>query len=79
VTYALFGEGGGRWLADHYTLPLLAQVPFDLGVRLSGDAGTPVMISGTPAQKAPFERIVDGLIATGKLRLPGAEAAAPSR
>ncbi|MBE2249702.1 MAG: Mrp/NBP35 family ATP-binding protein [Myxococcus sp.] len=79
VTYALFGEGGGRWLSEQYKLPLLAEVPFDLAVRLSGDVGTPVMVSGTPSQKAPYERIVDGLISSGRLRLPGAEAAAPSR
>jgi ATP-binding protein involved in chromosome partitioning len=42
--YAIFGEGGGRKLADEYGVPLLAQVPLDAATRLAGDEGTPITI-----------------------------------
>ena len=42
--YAIFGEGGGRKLADEYGVPLLAQVPLDPATRLAGDEGTPITI-----------------------------------
>jgi ATP-binding protein involved in chromosome partitioning len=42
--YAIFGEGGGRKLADEYGVPLLAQVPLDPDTRLAGDEGTPITI-----------------------------------
>ncbi len=68
--FAPFGEGGGKLLAEQYTLPLLAEIPFDADLRVSADAGTPLMISGTAEQKKPFETIVDRLLASGLLRLP---------
>src|SRR5215510_11806554 len=40
--YAIFGEGGGKRLADEYGVPLLAQVPLDPAVRAGGDEGSPV-------------------------------------
>jgi ATP-binding protein involved in chromosome partitioning len=42
--YTIFGEGGGRKLADEYGVPLLAQVPLDPATRLAGDEGTPITI-----------------------------------
>src|SRR5213594_4968854 len=39
--YQIFGEGGGRRLADEYGVPLLAQVPLDPATRQAGDEGTP--------------------------------------
>ena len=42
--YAIFGEGGGRKLADEYGVPLLAQVPLDPATRQAGDEGTPITI-----------------------------------
>jgi ATP-binding protein involved in chromosome partitioning len=39
----LFGEGGGRKIAEHTGAPLLAQLPLDTRVRQWGDAGTPVV------------------------------------
>ncbi|MER2561022.1 MAG: Mrp/NBP35 family ATP-binding protein [Myxococcaceae bacterium] len=65
--YALFGEGGGRLLADQYQLPLLAELPFDLDVRVSTDAGTPLMVSGKPEQKARYDAIAEQLIVSGRL------------
>jgi ATP-binding protein involved in chromosome partitioning len=68
--YPIFGEGGGRLLAQQYGLPFLGEIPIDIAVRQSGDAGTPIAISGTPGQKAWYEQIVDSLISSGRFAQP---------
>jgi ATP-binding protein involved in chromosome partitioning len=42
--YEIFGEGGGRRLAEEYGVPLLTQVPLDPETRLAGDEGTPITL-----------------------------------
>jgi ATP-binding protein involved in chromosome partitioning len=69
--YPLFGEGGGRLLAEQYDLPFLGEIPIDMAVRQSSDAGTPIAVSGTAEQKGWYEKIVDGLLAGGRFTLPG--------
>jgi ATP-binding protein involved in chromosome partitioning len=44
-TYALFGEGGGKRLAEGTETPLLASLPFHPDVVSAGDAGTPIVIA----------------------------------
>jgi ATP-binding protein involved in chromosome partitioning len=69
--YALFGEGGGRELADELGIPLLAQVPLDPFVVEGGDSGRPV-VSAHP--EAPSARAI--IAAAGRLQeiLPPAAA-----
>ena len=67
----LFGEGGGRLLAEQYGLPLLGQVPVDMEIRVSGDAGRPAVVSGEARHVAWFTGITDALLGTGLLRPPG--------
>lgn len=69
--YALFGEGGGRELADELGIPLLAQVPLDPYVVEGGDSGSPV-VSAHP--EAPSARAI--IAAAGRLQeiLPPAAA-----
>ncbi len=53
--YYLFGEGGGKKLAEEYELPLLAEVPLVQSVREGGDSGKPIMMTEdtqNPAYKA---------------------------
>ncbi len=50
--YALFGEGGGRELADELGVPLLAQVPLDPFVVAGGDTGRPVVAAHPEAPSA---------------------------
>jgi ATP-binding protein involved in chromosome partitioning len=50
--YAIFGEGGGRKLADEYGVPLLAQVPLDPDTRLAGDEGTPITLRAPDSAQA---------------------------
>src|SRR5438552_11813697 len=42
--YNIFGEGGGRRLAEEYGIPLLAQLPLDLETRVGGDEGSPITV-----------------------------------
>jgi ATP-binding protein involved in chromosome partitioning len=42
--YAIFGEGGGRRIADEYGVPLLAQIPLDQETRAGGDEGSPITV-----------------------------------
>jgi ATP-binding protein involved in chromosome partitioning len=48
VRYHIFGEGGGRKLAQIYAVPLLGEVPLGMELREGGDNGMPVVI-GQPA------------------------------
>jgi ATP-binding protein involved in chromosome partitioning len=49
---ALFGEGGGRRLAERLAVPLLGQVPLDLPLRAAGDIGAPVVVSSPDSASA---------------------------
>jgi ATP-binding protein involved in chromosome partitioning len=42
--YHLFGEGGGRRLAEEIGVPVLAEVPLEQAAREAGDAGLPVVL-----------------------------------
>jgi len=41
---AIFGDTGGRRVAEEYGVPLLAQIPLDPETRVAGDQGTPITI-----------------------------------
>jgi ATP-binding protein involved in chromosome partitioning len=64
----LFGEGGGKQVAENLTravgadVPLLGQVPFDTELVSAGDSGTPLVLSApdSPAGKE-FRSIADAL------------------
>jgi len=43
--YRLFGEGGGRELADQLEVPLLGQVPLVPELRAGADNGEPIVVS----------------------------------
>jgi ATP-binding protein involved in chromosome partitioning len=42
---ALFGTDGGKRLADHFSLPLLARIPLAPALRERTDAGTPLVVA----------------------------------
>jgi ATP-binding protein involved in chromosome partitioning len=76
--YPIFGEGGGRLLAEQYKLPFLGEVPIDQAVRVAGDAGTPIAVSGSAAQKRYYEAIADALLAAVPFRLPTSPGSIPA-
>jgi ATP-binding protein involved in chromosome partitioning len=71
--YAIFGEGGGKRVADEYGVPLLGQLPLDPDTRKGGDEGTPIVVRRPDSpQAAAFRdvarRVIDRLEATATLR-----------
>jgi ATP-binding protein involved in chromosome partitioning len=60
--YAIFGEGGGRRLADEYGVPLLAQLPLDPETRVAGDEGTPITIRKPDSPQARAFRELAGAV-----------------
>jgi ATP-binding protein involved in chromosome partitioning len=65
--FAIFGEGGGKELADELDVPLLGKVPLTMPLREHADSGTPLVIedSGDPAAQA-IHQAARGLIAIGR-------------
>ena len=55
--HRIFGEGGGKNLAEELQVPLLAEVPFFPAVLSGGDRGEPIVVSEpeTPAAQAMTE------------------------
>ena len=50
--HRIFGEGGGKNLADELDVPLLAEIPFFSGVLSGGDRGEPIVVSEPQAPAA---------------------------
>jgi ATP-binding protein involved in chromosome partitioning len=48
----VFGRGGGERLAARLGVSLLGEVPLDAGLRASGDAGVPLVISAPDSEAA---------------------------
>lgn len=58
----LFGQDGGRQLADILDAPLLGRIPLDLPLREASDAGQPAMVRTPEAASATeLRRIAAGL------------------
>jgi len=55
--HRIFGEGGGKNLADELDVPLLGEIPFFSGVLSGGDRGEPIVVSEpeTPAAQALYD------------------------
>ena len=69
--YAIFGEGGGKDLADELDVPLLGKVPLTMPLRAQADSGTPLVFEDPddPASQA-IRQAARGLIAMAPLELP---------
>jgi ATP-binding protein involved in chromosome partitioning len=50
--FHLFGQGGGAKIEREFGVPLLGQVPIEMGVREGGDAGRPIVISAPESASA---------------------------
>jgi ATP-binding protein involved in chromosome partitioning len=62
----LFGHGGVKSEAEKLGLPLLAEVPLHLDVRLAGDAGAPIVVSKPDSPQATvFRQVARALIDGG--------------
>lgn len=79
AVYRPFGEGGGRMLAADYGVAFLGELPLDGRIREASDAGTPIAVVGTEAEKRAFQEIADRILANLAARpaaRPGARPAA---
>ena len=56
-SYPLFGEGGGRALANDIGAELLGQIPLEPAVAHGGDVGEPIAIDGSSAAARVFADI----------------------
>ncbi len=69
--FTIFGEGGGKELADELDVPLLGCVPLTMPLREQSDDGVPLVIEepGDPAAQA-IHQIARGVIAMSPAALP---------
>jgi ATP-binding protein involved in chromosome partitioning len=60
----IFSHGGGKDAAATFNVPFLGEIPLDIAIRESGDAGTPIP-AGQPGSEisAPFEAMARRLAA----------------
>ena len=74
---AIFGEGGGRQVADRLTrtvgadVPLLGQVPLDPALVSAGDSGVPLVLSAPDSPAAAELRAIADKLAARKRGLAG--------
>jgi ATP-binding protein involved in chromosome partitioning len=64
TTYPLFGDGGGRALADEIGVELLGQVPIENAVAQGSDEGEPVAIAGDGDAARAFNAIARTILDT---------------
>jgi ATP-binding protein involved in chromosome partitioning len=64
----VFGEGGGKRTAEAMSVPFLGEVPLDPEIRIGGDTGKPIMLSGD-SRSVAFTDIAERV--TGALQESG--------
>ena len=63
----VFGHGGVGREAEKIGVPLLAEIPLDLDIRLASDGGAPIVVSKPGSKQAEaFRRLARALVASGK-------------
>jgi ATP-binding protein involved in chromosome partitioning len=59
----LFGKGGGKKIAEEFSVPFLGAIPIDIDMRKAGDEGRPFIIRrGDSPTWASVDKIMEGLI-----------------
>jgi ATP-binding protein involved in chromosome partitioning len=61
-SHALFGEGGGRRLAQDTGTPLLAQIPIEPSVSRGGDTGEPAALQASEPVAAAFAALAKRIV-----------------
>ncbi len=66
----IFGQGGGAQLAEELDVPLLGQIPLDMGLREGGDSGVPITVSAPESEAAvSFADLAAAVVARGRSRV----------
>lgn len=55
--YYIFGQGGGKRLADLFELNFLGQIPITMSIREGGDDGKPAILHGDAIARAAFDDV----------------------
>lgn len=71
----LFGDGGGQRMAAQYDVPLLGSLPLEIGIRMQGDAGVPIMVAAPDSAPAQAYRMIARAIVERLSQRPKASAA----
>ena len=62
----VFGHGGVAAEAAKLGVPLLAEIPLDLSIRLASDGGAPIVVSQPDsAQAGAFRQVARALVEAG--------------
>jgi ATP-binding protein involved in chromosome partitioning len=62
----LFGHGGVAAEAEKLNVPLLAEIPLHIDIRLAADGGAPIVVSKPEsAQALAFRKVAKDLISQG--------------
>lgn len=59
--YYIFGNGGGKTMANELKVPFLGEVPIYLSIREGGDRGTPAVIDKDSAVQKAFFMIAENI------------------
>lgn len=73
-TYNIFGEGGGKQLADKFSIKLLASIPLDPAIREGGDKGSPVSLQDDNKSSKIFNDLALQLIEILDSKAAGSQA-----
>lgn len=57
--YYIFGQGGGKKLAQMANTLLLGQIPLIMGIREAGDLGKPIIVHNEPITKRAFMTVAE--------------------
>lgn len=78
--YYIFGEGGGKQIAEEFGVSLLGEVPLDLEMREANDSGRPVILnSQDTVHNTAIRNIVRNIVTeTRKMNLKNSEAIVPN-
>ena len=61
--YYIFGEGGGRKVADSAEAPFLGEIPIDIKLRKGSDSGSPIIMASNKGKSGEaLEEIIENLI-----------------
>jgi ATP-binding protein involved in chromosome partitioning len=54
----IFGEGGGKRMADQYNMDYLGALPLDIQIRLQADSGKPTVVADPDGEVAGIYKAV---------------------
>lgn len=73
--YHIFGEGGGKRVAEEYNVPFLGEVPIDVRVRQGGDDGFPFVLDPESGSLGDAFRTISGSVVSEVRRINARNAA----